>query len=290
MTQEFKKSSFAPIPGILPSYQFSSLSPYANVLAHAVFTRAGGVSEAPFDSLNVRYGIGDLDVSVTRNREIMQRFFEEQFLGGRRTVMMSANQSHSDHVFVFRESDRIGDSAGSPGRKSHVSGNQFPYTDAVDDVDAFVTDRRDVTLLMQTADCQSVLLVDPHARVLGLVHNGWRGSLQNIVGKTVAAMCREFGADPAHIVCAIGPSIGPCCHEFSDPRAELPREFHPYILEDGRRVDFLAATRDQLVACGVSPSAIEFSDVCTCDHTDEFYSFRKERLTGRFGMMAGLKL
>ncbi len=266
---------FLKTPGTVPLYQFSSLEPYADVVAHAVFTRAGGVSEAPFDSLNVRYGIGDSDTSVTRNRDIMQRFFEDRFLNGRRTVMISANQTHSDHVFVLRDRDQLPD---TPGAGTEI-----------DDVDAFVTDRSDVTLLMQTADCQSVLLVDPQAQVLGLVHNGWRGSLQNIVGKTVDAMRREFSTDPAHIVCVVSPSIGPCCHYFTDPVSELPIEFHRYILEDGCRVDFLTATRDQLIERGVPVSGIEFSDVCTCDHADEFYSFRKDRSTGRFGMIAALK-
>ena len=245
---------FTKIPGTFPLYQFSSLEPYADVLAHAVFTRASG---------NVR---------VIQHRAVMQQFFEEKFLDDRQTVMISANQTHSDHVFVLREDEAL------------------PDVREINDVDAFVTNRRDVTLLIQTADCQSVLLIDPAAGVLGLVHNGWRGSVQNIVGKTVEVMRDAFDADPARIVACIGPSIGPCCHEFTDPRAELPREFHAYILEDGRRVDFLAATRDQLVACGVSVSSIEFSNVCTCDRTDEFFSFRKEdRTTGRFGMMAGLK-
>ena len=245
----------------IPFYQFSSLEPCADVVAHAVFTRASG------------------DVRVMPNRAAMQLFFEEQFLNGRRTVMISANQTHSDHVLVLRQGDAL------------------PVVTEVDDTDAFVTNRRDVTLLVKTADCQSVLLFDPGARssgadssgVLGLVHSGWRGSLQNIVGKTVAAMCGEFGADPGRIVACIGPSIGPCCHEFTDPVSELPPEFHPYILEYGRHVNFLAATRDQLVARGVRLPAIEFSGVCTCDRTDEFYSFRKDRLTGRFGMMVGFQ-
>ena len=253
-------------------------------MQHAVFTRHGGVSKEPFSTLNLRYGIGDPDTAVTQNRAIAQRFFETELLGSKRTTMISANQTHSDHIMILRADEKLLETT-----------MRAPHE--VDDMDAFVTDRRDIALLIQVADCQPVLLFDPgdakrgvgtQKPVLGVAHSGWRGSVQNILGKTVAKMCDEFGADPSRIAVGVGPSIGTCCNYFTDPVNELPEEFHPYILPD-KRVDFLRATRDQLVREGVREEHIEFSGICSCDTTSDFFSYRREnRLTGRFGLVAGL--
>lgn len=289
----------------IPYYYFSLLNSHSAHLAHAVFTREGGQgeykghSEAPFNSLNIRYGIGDPDSSVMKNRQMMQDFFEKELLRkkpagteGAKMRLISANQTHSDHVLALHRNEPLEKQLPGMRHESH------DYE--VDDVDAFVTDRRDISLLIQVADCQAVILYEPEAGVLGMVHNGWRGSVQNIIGKTIAVMRDEFGADPSKIIAGIGPSIGPCCHYFTDPKHELPEEFHRYILADvsvagtgmsanGYRVDFLAASRDQLMREGVVAENIEFSNICTYETTNEFYSYRHEKLTGRFGVMAALR-
>lgn len=254
----------------IPYYQFPLLEPSSSVARHAVFTRTGGISEPPFDSLNVRYGIGDPDMNVTKNRQMMQLFFEHEFLDDSRRTLISANQTHSDHIAVLAQ------------------GEPLPKFPEIDDTDALVTNRNDILLLMQVADCQPVILLDPVTKTLGMVHNGWRGCVQNILGKTLSVMHEEFGVDPAHVLAGIGPSILSCCHYFTDPISELPEPFHRYIFGE-KQVDFLAASRDQLVEAGVPAAQIEMSNMCTSDHTNEFYSYRREnRLTGRFGVMAGL--
>lgn len=270
---------FYSVTSSLPYYRFSSFDQYAGAMQHAVFTRHGGVSEKPFDTLNVRYGIGDSDDSVTRNREMVQRFFEQELLGARHALMISANQTHRDHIMTLRADETLPE-------------NVLKEPHEIDDIDAFITDRRDILLLIQVADCQPVLLFDPgtseRSPVLGVVHSGWRGSVQNIIGKTVARMRDDFGADPSRILAGIGPSIGTCCSFFTDPAHELLAEFHTYILPD-LRVDFLKATRDQLTREGVPDANIEFSNICTVDTVGEFFSYRKEgRTTGRFGLVAGL--
>lgn len=254
----------------IPYYQFPILEPYTKALKHAVFTRHGGVSETPFTSLNVRYTIGDPDATVTKNRHIMQLFFQHEFLHDKQLALISANQSHSDHIYMLDKEDRL------------------PEISEINDTDAFITNRNDVMLMIQVADCQPVILFDPVTKTLGMVHNGWRGCMQNILGKTVATMTESYGVDPANLVACIGPSIGPCCHYFTDPFNELPEFLHRYIADD-KRVDFVAAARDQLKMAGINDSQIEFSNMCTSDHTNEFYSYRREnRLTGRFAVVAAL--
>ncbi len=274
--------------GPTPFYTFSSLDTHAESLSHAVFTRDGGVSEGVFSSLNVRYGIGDSDHDVTKNRELIQEALEKNSPAFSLVrPIISANQTHSDHIFSLHRGEAL-----PANLTTHVNPTSLvsltPYGE-IDDVDAFVTDRNDIALMIQTADCQAVILFDPFAKVLGVVHSGWKGSVQNIIGKTVGVMRDDFDADPSHIFAAVGPSIGPCCHEFSDPRRELPENFHQYISGDGAHVDFLSATRDQLVDSGVSTSQIEFSGVCTADSIGEFYSHRREQgKTGRFATVAAL--
>lgn len=260
---------FVKIPGAVPHYRFSMLDRFASGVRHAVFMRHGGVSPPPFDTLNIRFGIGDSDATVQKNRTIMQLFFEKELLDGRTVTVVSANQTHSDHVFSLHKGARL------------------PEPLEVDDIDALVTDRSDVAFLMQVADCQPVILFEPDAKTLALVHSGWRGSVQNIIGKTVRVMADEFGADPLKIIACIGPSLGPCCCVFTDPRAELPADYHRYIRDDNH-VDFWQVTRDQLVDAGVPDEQVSFAEMCTADHTDEFFSYRRASETGRFGLMAAL--
>jgi len=261
-------------PSLLPFYRFSLLDSHGGTLAHAIFTRSGGMSEKPFDTLNFRFGIGDPDANVLKNRQLAQDFFEKTFLHGRKTTLVSANQTHSDHIAILRQGENLPE----PNYDIHE----------IDDTDALITNRRDITLLLQVADCQPIIIFDPVGKALGMVHNGWRGCVQNIVGKTIATMSREFGTKPPNILVCVGPALMACCHYFTDPVNELPQDFHRYILHD-KRVDFAAATKDQLLASDVKASNIEFSDVCTYDHPDEFFSYRREnRLTGRFGVMAAL--
>lgn len=288
---------FTKTPASISYYRFSSLEPHASVLQHAVFTRGGsnnaGVSPKPFDTLNFRFGIGDPDTNVVKNRHVAQDFFEKTFLHGRKTTLISANQTHSDHIAILRQGENLPE----PNYDIHGDGLpenvlKAPLNDAmpheIDDIDALITDRHDVTLLLQVADCQPIILLDPVGKALGMVHNGWRGCVQSITGKTVRAMAHEFGTKPSDIIVCIGPALGTCCHYFTDPKNELPETFHRYIAND-KRVDFAAATKDQLLEAGIRASNIEFSGLCTYDHPEEFFSYRREnRLTGRFGVMAAL--
>ena len=184
--------------------------------------------------------------------------------------LVFANQTHSKHVACLR------------------AGEELPSL-PLEDTDAFVTNRSDIFLMIRTADCQAILLYDPVTHVIGAVHSGWRGSLQNIVGATIDVMQDDFGCDPEHIVACVSPSLGPCCQVFSDPYVELPRAFHQYIQPD-QHVDFWRMTLDQLLASGVPREQIEFCDTCTMDDTEHYFSYRKEGAdTGRFASVIGLK-
>jgi hypothetical protein len=154
--------------------------------------------------------------------------------------------------------------------------------------DALVTDVPGAALVIQTADCQSVVLVDPVQRVIANVHSGWRGSIQNVVGQTVGVMRSCYGCRAGNIVGGIGPSLGPCCAEFVNFRSEIPDEYWSYR-GPRDRFDFWRLSVDQLVAAGVTRDRIEVSGICTRCNSHLFFSYRAEgKAAGRFAAVVVL--
>ncbi len=229
-------------------------------LAHGVFTRHGGVSLPPFDTLNVAFNGGDDSDAV---RENLLRIRRE--LGG--PTLVFSRQVHGETIHVVDEA------------MLEQCPPEAPFFQAPPG-DALVTRLRSVALMVKVADCQAILLVDPVRGVLGNVHSGWRGSVQDLAGKTVAFMHRRFGCSPKDVLAAVSPSLGPCCGEFIHFESELPEVFWPFQVRP-RYFDFWAITRSQLVAAGLLPEHIEVSGRCTRCETTDFFSYRGEKITGR---------
>jgi YfiH family protein len=246
-------------------YQFENLAQCSGI-DHGIFTRNAGYSQAPFASLNVSYGIGDEDIAVARNRELISGIMGT----GEMTYI---RQVHGCEIAVLGGDQKTENSPVAPR----------PFI-----ADAVVTDRSEKYLVIQVADCQSVLMYEPVRRVVANVHSGWRGSIQNIIGCTVDAMKQHFGCSPDDILAGIGPSLGPCCAEFIHYETEIPKEFWGYKDPDDH-FDFWAISCDQLIKAGVRERNIESSQMCTRCRTEEFFSFRAEKTTGRFASVIGLK-
>jgi len=245
-------------------YQFKNLSTCSGI-DHRIFTRNSGYSQPPFASLNVSFGIGDTPKNVSENRGIISCF-----MGAGRLVF--ARQVHGREIAVLsRDSEKRGIT---------TIGRAFT-------ADAMVTDIFERNLVIQVADCQAVLLYEPIRRVIANVHCGWRGSVQNIIGRTVDVMEQHFGCRPGRIRAGIGPSLGPCCAEFINYSKEIPMEFWRYKGLN-EHFDFWSLSRDQLKRAGVAEINIEFGGICTRCHTDNFFSYRAERITGRFAVVIGL--
>jgi len=261
-----------------PFYQFHLLQKFSDQIGHAVFSRHGGFSGAPYDALNVRFGIGDKQRDVVKNRRLICKVLDLE--EGR---LVSANQTHSKNVQVVDEEFLA---------SSKESGSEFE----VDDMDALVTDLENVGLMIQVADCQALLLYDPVKRVVAAVHAGWKGLVQDVSGATVEVMVKKFGADPARILVGIAPSLGPCCAFFTNPENELPGSFAKYI-DKQKRVDLWSYSLDQLQTHGISMNNIELAKVCTqCGKgggkgaKGNFFSFRGQHgITGRFGVAIYLR-
>jgi len=154
--------------------------------------------------------------------------------------------------------------------------------------DAVVTDVSGTHLVIQVADCQSVMLYDPSRRVVANVHSGWRGSIKNIIGRTVKVMESVFNCHATNMFAGIGPSLGPCCAEFINYKDEIPAAFWNYK-DHSHHFDFWRISRDQLATAGIPAEQICSSDLCTKCNTNTFFSYRGEGVTGRFAAVIGIK-
>jgi purine-nucleoside/S-methyl-5'-thioadenosine phosphorylase / adenosine deaminase len=253
--------------GTLRYYTFDSLDEAG--LFHAVFTRQGGVSPQPWDSLNLGGTVGDDAVRVAQNR---QRVFLA--IGRNLDSIFDVWQVHSAEVVC----------ASSP-RRPHIPHNK---------ADAILTDSPDVTLLMRFADCVPILLYDPTRHVAGLVHSGWPGTVKQVARVAVEAMHKVYGSEPRSLLAAIGPSIGAHHYEIgpnveeqvrlafkNDAAALLPSA------NGGVQFDLWAANRLILESCGIRQ--IEVAGLCTACHREDWFSHRGDKgRTGRFGVLLGL--
>ena len=244
-------------------------------IRHGVFGRAGGISPAPWDSLNLGLNTGDEVENVIENRSRLLGSLageQEHPLRG-----FFLNQVHGRKVLVLRNGEDGVLDYWEPGKAKPVHR-----------ADAMVTNVRYMALVIQVADCQAVLLADPVQRVVAAVHSGWRGSLLDIIGATVQTMEREFGCDPGNIRVGISPSLGPCCGEFVNYRDEIPEKLWKYKAPDRDDFDFWALSRDQLTAQGVPMENIAIANCCTRCESKQYFSYRKQRVTGRFGAAVSL--
>jgi len=245
-------------------YQFKNLTACSGI-EHRIFTRRGGHSQPPFASLNVSYGTGDNRKNVSANRDVISLIMAT----GR---LVFVRQVHGCEIAVLGRHRK---------KRDKTTAGRAVTADAV------VTDLDGRNLVIQIADCQAVLLYEPARRVIANVHCGWRGSVQNIIGRTIEVMKQLFGCHPSRIQAGIGPSIGPCCAEFINYRKEIPMEFWRYKGFNAH-FDFWSLSRDQMIQAGMAEINIEPSGICTRCHTDDFFSYRAARTTGRFAAVIGL--
>ena len=237
-------------------------SPLLDGVRHGFSTRRGGVSPAPWDTLNLRFGCGDTPEHVAEN---YRRLLGAVEMDPARAVL--SLQVHRDDVRLCTSAD-----AG----KGLMQERDY-------EADALITGEKGLPLVVFSADCGTVLLHDPAAGCVGAVHAGWRGCAAGIVEKTVREMARLLGARPERILAALGPCIGKCCFETDSDVPEamassaLGAEAEPYLERRGAKyhVDLAGLNRQWLLRAGVLPEHIEVCGLCTACRPDLFWSHRK---------------
>ena len=240
-------------------------------IIQAVFTRQGGVSPQPWDSLNVGGSIGDDIAHVRENRirsfKALKRVPES---------IHDVWQIHSADV-VYADTPRSLDT---------------PYQKA----DIMLTDNPQVTLFMRFADCTPVLLYDPKKRVIGIIHSGWLGTVRGAARVAVQAMQERYGTTPTDLLAAIGPAIGPDHYEIGkDVISQVQDTFglqaESLFEKHGESVHFDLWKANQVLLEEAGVKQIEISGICTACHTEDWFSHRAEKgSTGRFGAMIALDI
>lgn len=241
---------------------------------HGVFTRKGGVSPHPWDSLNVGLTVGDDSNRVKENRERIFRTFE---LDNRR--IFDVWQVHSTKVI-------------------RVNSTRNKYS-KIKKADAMVSNLSGLGLFMRFADCVPIFLYDPVRKVIGITHAGWKGTIAGIAGKTIKKMVRGYGSEPGDIIAAIGPSI---CTEHYEVGPEVIKKIedsfgsdaNSLLFETSRKsrekklFDLKRANEKSILSMGVNQ--IEVSQICTACNLTDWYSHRGEYgKTGRFGAIIAMK-
>jgi YfiH family protein len=161
--------------------------------------------------------------------------------------------------------------------------------------DGLITDNPAVTLFMRFADCVPIFLHDPQAGAIGLVHAGWRGTLEGVVEAAVGGMKDNYGSDPGDIIAGIGPAICVHCYPVGEEVAHAVRVGFGEQAErvrlcgaNGVHLDLWEASRILLERAGVRQ--VEVAGLCTAMNTQDWYSHRAEGgRTGRFGALLALR-
>jgi YfiH family protein len=251
----------------LAFYQFGALD--LTGLMHAIFTRRGGVSPAPWASLNLSISCGDTWERVAKNRELafsaVDWAVESRF---------DVWQIHSAKVVVARK---------PRGRR--------PMRQA----DAIITDTPGVALFMRYADCAPILFLDPIRRAIGLAHAGWLGTLRQVAPRTVQGMRRAFGSAPSDLITCIGPSIGAHHYPVGPEVVARVRQLfgsraNQHLSFPDGQAHFDLGSANEMLLGDLGVTQIERSEICTACHLDDWYSHRGEGgKTGRFGAIFALR-
>lgn len=221
------------------------------LIKHAFTTRQGGL------------GARSSGIKLTDDWKALAEAF-----GVNPERLVTANQVHGENIV-------------------RVDGRNFKKTKTAQ-ADAMITNALEMAIGVETADCVPVLLVDPLTPAVGAVHAGWRSTVKRIVQKAVKKMQDEFGTDPARMIAAIGPTIGPECYEVDEPVMGPIREAFPLWKEvvsargsDKWSLDLVKLNRLELLQIGLSEKNVHSLGLCTSCRRDLFYSFRAEGRTGR---------
>lgn len=242
--------------------------------------RAGGVSAAPWDSLNLGLHVGDDAAAVLANRARVRAALPAE--------PVWLDQVHGTDVFeaMMRSPGTVVPPRDTPGAAPAV-------LQAAPCADAAITRLPGQPLAIMTADCLPVVLADQAGTVLGVAHAGWRGLVAGVLENTLLALRRQ--APQAQGWRAwVGPGIGADAFEvgdevrvaFTDRDPSTAPCFTPSCRRGHWRADLAALAAGRLAQAGVAQ--VELSGECTYRQADRYFSYRRENQTGRQVTLAWL--
>lgn len=236
---------------------------------HGFFTRKGGVSTGRWSSLNQGGTVGDERLHTIENRKRAFEFFDRK-VGS----IFDVWQVHGNTV-ICADKPRALDE---------------PHTKA----DAIITNQPTLTLFMRFADCVPIILYDPVKRVIGGVHAGWKGTVNNIVRDAVNAMVEHYQVKRSDIVAGIGPAIGPDHYIVGEEVHAMASETFGPDLDQvvsirKEKIHFNLWRANEYLLENQGIKTIESAKLCTACNLEDWYSHRAENgATGRFGALIAL--
>ena len=229
-------------------------------------SRDGGTSAPPYAALNLGVHVDDQWSRVVANRQLVARA-----AGLDDDALVFAQQVHGAGVAVV-------DRSSSRARNGGIAG-----------VDALVTATPGLGLVVLAADCLPVLLADPAAGVVAAAHAGRQGLLGGVLEATISAM-QDLGATPATTTAVLGPAACGACYEVPREMADDAERRLPGSRGTTRQgtasVDLVAGARAVLHAAGLTD--VTAVGGCTLEQPERWYSYRRDRTTGRHGGLVRL--
>jgi len=260
----------------VPSFEATKL------VKQGTSTKLGGVSTGYFSEMNLGLYVGDADESISKNYDIFCNSLKIE-----PSTLVMIKQTHHTHILK--------------ATKEHCSLSLSVPDDRLD-YDGVITNEPNVTLVTSYADCVPLMFLDPHKKVIGMAHAGWRGTVEKIGLKLVKTMVSEYGCEPKDILVAIGPSIGSCHfqvgldvkeafdnaynHDIIDKILILKTIYKDNIAETRFYIDLWAANHSSLIEAGIVEGNITTTDLCTMCHQDYFFSHRGTN--GKRGSMVAM--
>ncbi len=232
-----------------------------NIVRHIFSTKSGGVSPSPYGPMNMGFYTGDNRENVVKNYELLC-----DCVGIDTSHLVLSRQTHTNNVKIVDE--------------SHCG---VGYTrESFQDIDGLITNRPNVALVTQYADCTPLIFCDPNKKVIATSHSGWRGTVQEIGKVTVEKMVLNFGCKTEDIIACIGPCIHKCCYEVDAPvYNEFKKlsylQLNKIFTDNGSgkyMLDMVEANKQILINAGISDDNIEVSDLCTQCSCDMLHSHR----------------
>lgn len=238
-------------------------------VVHFFSTRQGGVSPAPFSSLNFGASQGDDVSNVEENKHALLNY-----LNINNYNILLPFQTHSCNIINTN--------------KNKTELNCF---------DGLISNNLNEIIAVKTADCVPILLYDFENKSFAAVHSGWKGTVQHIVTQAVKQMRDDFGSKPEHIVAAIGPSIGPEVYEVGqNVREAFANTFEasePFFTTKANGkflLNLWEANKYLLLKSGLKSEHIDIIGLCTFSHPELFFSARREGIqSGRMANGIGLR-
>ncbi len=232
----------------------------------AFTTRKTGLSPKPYDSLNLGFHVDDDPKTVAQNRILVSKIFNYNA-----EDLTCAQQVHGNKVMFVAQNEK---GAGSLEYETSIAG-----------VDGLAVDGKSPPIAMFFADCLPVVLISLNPKIVAIVHAGYKGLLNNII-ECMLEITRQK-TDSGKMLAFLGPAIGPCCYEVEGERINKFHANFPKIVRKNEKVlDLKKIAVHQLESGGIALKNIYNADYCTSCNSELFYSFRKEKVTGRQAAIA----